>query len=236
MSTLFALLLALLAGQPAEADASPAPAETAGPVVVELFTSQGCPMCPGANALLGELADEPGVIAVAYGVSYWDVYGWTDEFAMAEFAARQQAYVDTGEAHRVYTPHFVVNGSPEKLRYSQERIRTAVASAAPLPVEAALSPAETGWTLTLDGPARIAPAQIWRVDFEPGLIEREIGGGPNEGKTVSHYQTARALTEIGAWSGGPLTLAIPPAPAGRDTAILIQDGPGGPLLAAAHAH
>ncbi|MFW6300267.1 MAG: DUF1223 domain-containing protein, partial [Oceanicaulis sp.] len=74
-------LLALVAALFAQDQPDPAPEAGAGPVLVELFTSQGCPMCPEANALLGEIAADQDVIAIAYGVSWWDMYGWRDEFA-----------------------------------------------------------------------------------------------------------------------------------------------------------
>ena len=101
--------------------------------VVELFTSQGCPLCPAANQLLAEFGEEDDVIALAWGVNYWDAYGWADQFAMPQFMDRQKAYVDAGEAMRVYTPHFVLNGAPEQLRFDAGRITAALDATAPIP-------------------------------------------------------------------------------------------------------
>ena len=237
MISVFSSFLAFaLSFQSAEAGAQTPPAETAvqGPVVVELFTSQGCPMCPGANALLAELAAaDANMLTIAYGVDYWDVYGWEDTFAMAAFTERQQAYVDAGEAHRVYTPHFVINGAPEKLRYSEERVRAAVNEAAPLPVLMTTQAGHDAITVRLDGPARRSPARLWRVTYRPGVETRFIEDGPNAGREMVHYNMARDIEALGHWSGGALEMRTDPAPDGLAAAILIQDGPGGRILSAA---
>ena len=237
MISVFSSLLAFaLSLQSADAEAStPAPAPAVdGPVVVELFTSQGCPMCPGANALLADIGEaDANVLALAYGVDYWDVYGWEDTFAMAAFTARQQAYVEAGEAHRVYTPHFIVNGAPEKLRYSEGRVRDAVTDAAALPARVTAQAGPDAITVRLDGPARDAPAQVWRVTYRPGVETRLIEDGPNAGREMIHYNMARDIEALGAWSGGALELRADAAPEGLAAVILVQDGPGGRILSAA---
>lgn len=234
MLTWFPIFAALLATPPAEETAAPvieprtlAANET---VVVELFTSQGCGMCPDANRLLAEIGAEPGIIALGWGVSYWDVYGWTDEYARPEFVARQQAYVDAGEARRVYTPHFVINGAPQKLRFQPDRIRAAVASFDPVPV---LSLSADGETLTLAGDARTIPAEIWIASYEPGIETRMIESGSNAGTEMTHFNMVRTVEQIGDWTGGPLQMAVPDAtdPA-LDRVVLVQDGPGGVILGA----
>ncbi|MEQ8432905.1 MAG: DUF1223 domain-containing protein [Oceanicaulis sp.] len=228
MIKLLSLLAALFSqAEPAPEGETAAPAR--GPVVVELFTSQGCPMCPDANALLEEIGGDDAVIAIAYGVGYWDMYGWADEFARPEFMARQQAYVDAGEAMRVYTPHFVINGAPEKMRFSADTVRSALSAAEPL---APLIEIEGG-AVRLDGAPRETPAQIWRVDYTPGAVTRQIGGGANSGREMEHFNMASAVTALGDWTGGAMTLSLAPLNEGESCAILIQDGPGGRILAAA---
>jgi len=83
-----ALLVVALAAAVPSAWAQPAPAR--GPVLVELYTSQGCSACPRANRLLGELSHEPDVLALTFAVGYWDYLGWIDTFARPEFADRQR--------------------------------------------------------------------------------------------------------------------------------------------------
>lgn len=80
------------------------------PIVVELYTSQGCSSCPPADELLHELAARKDVIALALHVDYWDYIGWKDIFASPEFTARQQAYARAGKRRSVYTPQMIVSG------------------------------------------------------------------------------------------------------------------------------
>lgn len=242
ITVLHALFAAILSVQAADDASGPAPAQDPvrdGVRVVELFTSQGCPMCPGANALIAEIgAAEGDVLALSYGVDYWDeVYGWEDTFAMEAFTARQQAYVDAGDAHRVFTPHFVINGGPEKLRYSEERVRGAVEAAASLPIllEAATSP-EGRITLTLEGAARDSAAQVWFVTYHPGVATRLIESGPNAGREMTHYNMVRDIQALGEWRGRLMSLEAPAPADGLAAAVLVQDGPGGRILTAARAN
>ena len=97
------------AAQPSRARVvvSPAPTE---PVVVELFTAQGCAGCPEANRAIEAVADAPGVIALTYAVDYWDYLGWSDTFARPEFSQRQRAYRAALRQRGVSTPQVVIDG------------------------------------------------------------------------------------------------------------------------------
>src|SRR5437660_10282414 len=87
------------------------PAHADPRAVVELFTSQGCSSCPPADKILGELANDPSVIALSMPIDYWDYLGWKDTLADARFSARQKAYSHVRGDREVYTPQVVVNGS-----------------------------------------------------------------------------------------------------------------------------
>lgn len=231
---IWSLILALLGlAQPAASpDAADGP-----PVVVELFTSQGCGMCPDANRLLAEMDQAPGepMLALAYGVSHWDMYGWEDRYARPEFAARQQAYVDAGEAHRVYTPHFVINGAPKKFRFRPQTIREAVGEAGPVALEPRIE-RQAGGTVAvrLDGPLRDSPAEVWLAAYEPGLRTMRIEAGSNAGLEMPHYNMVRALTELPAWGGGDYeVLSGTACPADMGCAVLVQGYRGGPVIGAA---
>ena len=240
LSTITSFLLALFgtaAQASAEPEATPA-ASAAAPAdnvrVVELFTSQGCPMCPSANELLETLsAADPDLLALAYGVGYWDVYGWSDTFARPEFADRQQAYVDAGEARRVYTPHFVVNGAPEKLRFRYERITRAVNDAAILPVMVSARRTGDQVAVSLHGELGETRAEIWAVAYHPGRETVTVESGPNAGREVSHFNMVRAVEFVGYWQGGSLSLELDAPGEGLAAAILVQDGPGGRIVSAA---
>ena len=82
-------------------------------VVVEFYTSQGCSSCPPADDFFAELAHQPGVIALALHVDYWDYIGWQDSFASPRFTDRQRAYARAGGSTTIYTPQMIVNGSAQ---------------------------------------------------------------------------------------------------------------------------
>ena len=118
----FALILSALAALfvPQDGRAQPAP------VVVELFTSQGCSSCPPADALLAELAGAEGVIALALHVDYWDYLGWTDSFAAPKHTERQRAYAKAAKSRTIFTPQMVVQGSERLKGHDAERIRNRI--------------------------------------------------------------------------------------------------------------
>src|SRR5262249_42043595 len=99
----------VLFGPHAQAEDAARPT-TATRAIVELYTSQGCPSCPAADALLGRLARRDGIIAISWGVDYWDYLGWRDTAARPEFTARQKAYAKVLGNGMVYTPQAVING------------------------------------------------------------------------------------------------------------------------------
>lgn len=225
--TALALLFLLAANPDVEAPA-------ANPVVIELFTSQGCGLCPDANRLLSELGERENTLALAFNVSYWDMYGWKDEFARPEFNQRQQDYVDAGPAHRVYTPHFVVSGAPRTLRFEREQILGAVRRAEPVALRPSLARTPDGLQVRFDGPARARPATVWLAAYEPGLIERRIEAGSNAGLDMVHFNTVRRLTALPAWSGAAYAATAEPAacPDALACAVLVQASRGGPILGA----
>src|SRR5262245_62011041 len=98
-------LVALAAGYSAAASA-----QEPAPVVVELYTSKGCNSCPPADALLGELARQPGVIALGFHVDYWNYLGWHDPFSSKKFTHRQKEYAMSFRQTGVYTPQIVIQG------------------------------------------------------------------------------------------------------------------------------
>ncbi|HEY0053009.1 MAG TPA: DUF1223 domain-containing protein, partial [Caulobacteraceae bacterium] len=110
MRLVLLLCLLLTAGPAAAQHAAPqrAPAQRAAPVVVELFTAQGCAACPEANALVAEAGARPDVLALTYAVDYWDYLGWRDTFARPEYAERQRHYRRAFRLRDVFTPQVVV--------------------------------------------------------------------------------------------------------------------------------
>lgn len=200
--------------------------------VVELFTSQGCSSCPPANANLAKLAGRPDILALSFGVTYWDSLGWKDTFASKAYTDRQWDYARGLRHANVATPQVVINGRADVVGNSLAEVEKTARSTP--------GPAGPGLTLTADslaiaaGPKPAKPAQVWLVRYDPDTVQVPIKRGENTGKTLPHRNVVRELTKLGAFDGRAMTLRLPPArQPNLKTAILVQSGPGGPILAAA---
>ena len=99
--------------------------EAQTPVVLELFTSQGCSSCPPADKLLSELSREPNVIALAYHVDYWNHLGWRDPFSSRAWSHRQGTYARVLRS-QTYTPQLVINGKAQLVGSSRVHVRTEI--------------------------------------------------------------------------------------------------------------
>lgn len=196
--------------QPAGARAT-ARAVPAEPVVVELFTAQGCSGCPGANRMVETLAGEPGVIALTYAVDYWDYLGWPDTFARPEFAERQRAYQTALRLRSVYTPQIVIDGRRQISGARPPEVQLAVDEEAarrvfPPQIEFRASGERVG---VGSGRAPAGGAEVWAVTYTSGPQMVEVGGGDNRGQTVRHVNVVRDLRRLGEWSGRPVLYALP---------------------------
>ena len=199
--------------------------------VVELYTSQGCSSCPPANAAVAQLAARPEILALSFGVTYWDQLGWKDTFAQKKFTDRQWDYAKGLRHDNVGTPQVVINGRLDVVGQSVPEIDSALKRAA----LAAGGPAVTlsSGNVAIAGAAPKRAADVWLVRYDPNIVQVPVRRGENGGKTLTHKNVVRELTRLGGWSGGAASYAVPAGPAGLKTAILVQDGTGGPILAAA---
>ncbi|MBM2577894.1 DUF1223 domain-containing protein [Jannaschia sp. Os4] len=219
--TLLALALAALAG------AAPALAD---PVVVELFTSQGCSSCPPADALMGEIADRDDVVALAFHVDYWDWIGWADTFADPAFSDRQRAYAAAFDSNMVFTPQFVIGGSdtvagPDGMGLADTIVAHSGATPDLLSAEGdrlTVQPAEGGGRLTL-------------YEVRPSA-EVAILHGENAGRDMTYHRIVRGIVDLGAWDGEGGTMDLPPARDGLARVVVAQavgpDGAPGAVLGA----
>jgi hypothetical protein len=210
---------------------SPAFAQSAPLQVVELFTSQGCSSCPPADAAVAQISSRPGILALSFGVTYWDDLGWKDTFAQSKFTDRQWAYARGLRHNNVGTPQVVVNGRTDVVGQSVPEIdgalrRAMLRAGGPLVTLAA-------GNVAISGAAVPRAADVWLVRYDPNIEQVPIKRGENGGKTLAIKHAVRELTRLGTWAGGAKTYAVPPGLAGLKTAVLLQAGPGGPILAAA---
>ncbi|MDO8837707.1 MAG: DUF1223 domain-containing protein [Parvibaculum sp.] len=219
--------------------ASIARAETR-PVVVELFTSQGCSSCPKADAYLAELAGREDVIALSFAVDYWDFLGWKDTLASPAFTKRQRAYAKALGISGVYTPQIVVDGIAEGVGSHRETVEEQIADRRGTPLPVALRFSDDGAALTLHVGAGAPPeraATLWLVRY--AKKERvEIRRGENRGKTMTYAHAVRGLMPIGMWEGDATTVTLPKTEMlmqGYEGCVaLLQARDGGPILGAAH--
>lgn len=172
------------------------------PVVVELFTSEGCSSCPAADAALRELArtqSVPGVEVIALGehVDYWNRLGWKDGFSSSAYTERQRQYA-TGFGTGSYTPQAVVNGRYEFVGSHAAELAATVAKAAKAP-RAVVSVAVAGSTAQVrvsSLPAGTAAAEVLLAITESGLAS-QIGRGENSGLLLHHAAVVRQLVSLG---------------------------------------
>jgi hypothetical protein len=201
------------------------------PVVVELFTSQGCSSCPPANANLIELSKRSDVLPLSFAVTYWDYLGWKDTFDRPEYTDRQVAYEAPLHQAGPYTPQMVVNGSATIVGNNLSQVEQAIAAAAPLTGPSITLGADS---VSIGSTASVVPeADVWLVRYDPNLVEVPIGRGENTGRTLPHTHVVHALARLGGWAGETVAFALPSAPGGLKTAILVQASHGGPILSAA---
>jgi hypothetical protein len=188
------------------------------PAVLELFTSQGCSSCPPADALLGELAREPGIIALAWHVDYWNGLGWHDPFSSPTATARQRRYAE--QLHdEVYTPALVVNGAQMVVGSDGTAVRAAISAAGALAVEVALRRDGTEVSAEIGQVGRNVSALL--ATYDPQHLTA-IGTGENGGRKLIEYRIVRDVTPLGGWDGSPRRFALPPIAAGRGAVLLLQ--------------
>ena len=199
-------------------------------MVVELFTSQGCSSCPPANANLIELARRPDVLALSFAVTYWDYLGWKDSFGKPEFTDRQVSYEPGLHQQSPYTPQMVINGTTTAVGNNLAEVVRLVEDAAPV----------AGPQITIAGPsvtvaAGDAPpsgADVWLVQYEPGVIDVPVARGENTGRTLPHAHVVRVLQHLGTWTGSAISFERPKTASGLRAAVLVQVTRGGRILAA----
>lgn len=223
--------------------ALPARAEEGRPIVVELFTSQGCNSCPPADAFLGKLSHRPGFLTFAFHVDYWNYIGWIDPFGRPWATARQRSYQMSLDQPYVYTPQMVVDGEAQGIGSEPNTIdaliRTAQSEPWPPHPDLVLRWRADGALLVDVGggtsPPK-SPADIWLIGYD-APHETQVLRGENAGETATDYDAVRSYRRLGAWPGWSLELVVPASEVATlgtgGIAVLVQAGGLGPILNAA---
>jgi hypothetical protein len=200
------------------------------PVVVELFTSQGCSSCPPANAYLNERAkSRADVLPLAFHVTYWDNLGWKDPFSLEAATARQDRY-----GHRFgdgsYTPEIVVDGTIGLVGSHRRDVGTAIEKAK----QQNRTIADVGVTRAGGGVAirvgsGVGSAKVLLIGFDHEHVTA-IGRGENSGRTLPESNVVRSIRSVGQWSGAPLKIDER-FPEGQDVAVVLE-APDGQIIGA----
>ena len=180
------------------------------PVIVELFTSEGCSSCPPADALLARLektqpVPDAEVIALKEHVDYWNHLGWRDPYSSTLFSARQNAYARALGNAEVYTPQMIVDGGAEVLGSDESRVRQAIARAARAPKAGVRLEWASAAGDSIPLRVRIEPltelatrdtAEAYLAVTE-GNLHSDIARGENAGRRLDHFAVVRELKQIG---------------------------------------
>lgn len=225
---------ALIAAGPASAENSP--------VVVELFTSQGCSSCPPADALMHDLAKRDDVIGLALHVDYWDYIGWKDQFAKPGHTTRQKAYAHEGGRSMIYTPQMVVNGQEDVVGAREVELMALIADHQSRAPVAAVTASRTGGTVKVTvepvGEARGsagAPFVVQIVGYAPSK-HVSIKRGELAGHDLSYANVVESWAVIGDWNGAERIEFAVPFDVELDGAVLVQQPAHGAIVAAAHVN
>lgn len=193
------------------------------PVVVELFTSQGCSSCPPADELLHKIASDPAlrgkVIPLSFHVDYWNRLGWSDPFSSRLWTARQAGYVRALGLNGAYTPQAVVDGREQFVGSNAASLNAAIARAARRERTATISVRLDGEAVVVDATTPLS-CDVVLVAFENGL-STNVERGENSGRVMKNDAVVRELRRLGSGKVQQrVTMKVRPS---MGVAALVQD-------------
>jgi hypothetical protein len=202
------------------------------PVVVELFTAQGCASCTPANEAAAALAEREDVLPLTFSVDYWDYLGWKDSFAKGAFSDRQRTYARRFGIRDVYTPQVVINGRVEASGARPAAIEPLIAAQARVrhnPPD--MEPMGRDRVAVGTGRAPAGGAEVFLVRYDARPQQVAVRSGENRGKTLEYRNVVRELVRLGPWAGRPRAYRLQPASEdGLTSAILVQGARGGAMI------
>jgi hypothetical protein len=204
------------------------------PVVVELFTSQGCSSCPPADAYLGKLTARSDVLPLAFHVDYWDDLGWRDRFALPQAVQRQNVYARNFHRSSVYTPQLVIDGKSDAIGSDGASLERALSSP-PKGVPVLIAVRETDVLVEVGAQPGGPACDVVIVAFLRHAVS-QIGRGENAGRTLEEFNIVRGIRTLGVWKGVTESFRLPVSslpPDATDVAVLVQPSGQAPILGAA---
>lgn len=209
----------------------------AGPMSIELFTSQGCSSCPPADLNLGKLARRPDIVALSFHVNYWDYIGWKDRFASKESTDRQRVYARSLRQRYVYTPEMVVDGRAHEPGINESGIEGLLAAArrqSPKRTTPQLQRIGTGaLTIRLAGAKLDQPADVVVFAYDR-YHSTPIERGENGGRRLENFNVVRHFEVVSRWDGTGREWTVPADrfQVGQGIAVIVQQADQGPVLGA----
>ncbi len=230
--------LALIFGALAVTTLNGATANDRAPVLVELFTSEGCSSCPAADTLAGQLTQRDDVFVLSFHIDYWDYIGWKDRFASKQTTDRQHAYARTLGQRSVYTPEMVIAGISHRVGSDAKAVQDeidVVAASRLEPPAIRVGLARTGAMRLAIGDAPFdGEADVLFVRFHP-RVQSNVDAGENAGLVLSGFNVVKSFHRVGGWSGDPVTIEIPKSnwyygSSGDGCAVIVQASGQGAVL------
>jgi hypothetical protein len=210
-------------GDPAApaAPAAPAGARASVPIVVELFTSQGCSSCPPADRLLSSLArarsvGDRKVVPLSFHVDYWNDLGWADPFSSPLWSQRQRAYADAMGENGVYTPQLVIAGRAHVVGNDRRRVEKAIAAAPAMTALAATAEWSSRAVAVRVSSAAAAGTEVWVAIWQDGLATK-VERGENRGEALRNDHVVRRLMKV----AGDGTVTVPLDPSWKNLGGLV---------------
>lgn len=217
-----AVAASFLAGSAMAADTKPS-----RPILLELFTSQGCSSCPPADAVLRNLGKRDDVLPLAFHVDYWDYIGWADPFASREFTARQENYARR-RGFQVYTPQLVIDGRQALVGSNGAGAGFGIDSAKGGQKSVPSTIERSGSSVSYSvGAADGGNAKVYLITFD-GSETTAIKKGENAGRTIEYTNIVRSMRAVGDWRGAAVkqSVLLQPNEKGERLALLVQSDNG----------
>ncbi len=203
----------------------------AHPVVLELFTSQGCSSCPPADRLVSKYADYAGVLVLSYHVDYWDYIGWKDPYSSAKNTNRQREYASYLRSRNVYTPQAIIQGKSDVVGSNESGLANALSIAAKNGswIAAKLEKSAEKVAISLPATENIN-AKILLVGYQK-QSSNAVPRGENAGEQLAHRNSVTDIIPLGEWKGAAFNITKP-LPTGDGVAVLIQSAATGEIIGA----
>jgi hypothetical protein len=212
------------------------------PVLLELFTSQGCSDCPAADRMVTELASRDDVIALSLPITYWDILGWKDTFATEANTRRQKSYAQLMNRSGIYTPQMIIDGRIDVIGNQRNRVMQAVAlrrgavgheTSIPILLRKISNRIEIAIPRNAKGSKSAGTIWVMRT-LAQGSVS--VGDGENRNRQLTYTNLVRDLQRAGEWGGQSMKIDLP-LNVGKlkydGVVVILQAEDFGPVLGAA---